>query len=97
MMRRSLPRAIPKRAQLSNATRRTRTPFPAALRAITTTSVMSAPTNPYASAPADAFQLLPESQKAGEAEDALYDAQIKEVEAWWASLSIPSVPLTRSR
>ena len=46
---------------------------------------MSAPTNPYASAPADAFQLLPESQKAGEAEDALYDAQIKEVEAWWSS------------
>lgn len=47
---------------------------------------MSAPAkNPYASSPADAFQLLPESQKAGEAEDALYDAQIKEVEAWWSS------------
>jgi isocitrate lyase len=36
-------------------------------------------------APADSFQLLAESQKAGTAEDALYDAQIKEVEAWWAS------------
>ena len=33
----------------------------------------------------DSFQLLPESQKAGAAEDALYEQQIKEVEAWWAS------------
>lgn len=35
--------------------------------------------------PADSFQLLPESQKPGEAEDALYEQQLKEVEAWWAS------------
>ncbi len=35
--------------------------------------------------PADTFQLLPESRKAGEAEDILYDAQIAEVEAWWQS------------
>lgn len=33
----------------------------------------------------DSFQLLPEAQKAGTAEDALYDQQIKDVEAWWAS------------
>lgn len=33
----------------------------------------------------DAFQLLPEAQKAGAAEDALYESQIKEVEEWWAS------------
>ncbi len=48
---------------------------------------MAAPINPYSAAfsPADSFQVLPESQKAGEAEDALYDAQIKEVEAWWSS------------
>lgn len=48
---------------------------------------MSNPTNMFSSGipAADSFQLLPESQKAGEAEDALYDAQIKEVEAWWAS------------
>lgn len=37
------------------------------------------------SGPADTFQLLPESSKPGAAEDALYDAQIKEVEAWWQS------------
>jgi isocitrate lyase len=35
--------------------------------------------------PSDAFQLLPESQKAGAAEDALYEQQLKDVEAWWAS------------
>lgn len=90
MMRRSLPRAIPKRsiALPSAAGLRRAVAFPAAIRSIATTpSMAAAPTNPYASAsaPADAFQLLPESQKAGEAEDALYDAQIKEVEAWWSS------------
>ncbi|KAE9379918.1 isocitrate lyase and phosphorylmutase [Stipitochalara longipes BDJ] len=42
--------------------------------------------NPISTAlPSDSFQLLPESQKAGAAEDALYDQQIKDVEAWWAS------------
>ncbi|GAO18846.1 hypothetical protein UVI_02059570 [Ustilaginoidea virens] len=49
---------------------------------------MAAPAgNPYSHAvpAADSFQLLPESQKAGEAEDALYEAQVKEVEAWWSS------------
>lgn len=35
--------------------------------------------------PADAFQLLPEAQKPGEAEDALYDATVKEIETWWAT------------
>jgi len=33
----------------------------------------------------DSFQLLPETQKAGPAEDALYERQIKDVEAWWAT------------
>jgi len=33
----------------------------------------------------DAFQLLPESQKSGAAEDALYEWQIKEVQEWWES------------
>lgn len=42
--------------------------------------------NPISAAlPSDSFQLLPESEKAGAAEDALYDQQIKDVEAWWAS------------
>lgn len=39
----------------------------------------------HATQPADAFQLLPESQKPGEAEDRLYEATVHEIEAWWAS------------
>lgn len=35
--------------------------------------------------PSDSFQLLPESSKAGEAEDALFDAQVNAVEEWWKS------------
>ena len=42
--------------------------------------------NPISAAlPSDSFQLLPESEKAGAAEDALYEQQLKDVEAWWAS------------
>jgi isocitrate lyase len=42
--------------------------------------------NPVSSVlPSDAFQLLPEAEKAGPAEDALYEQQLKDVEAWWAS------------
>ena len=35
--------------------------------------------------PTDSFQLLPESQKPGKAEDDIYDEQIKQVKEWWAS------------
>jgi isocitrate lyase len=47
----------------------------------------SSSSNPFSSSvpTADAFQLLPEKLKAGEAEDELYESQIKEVEAWWSS------------
>ena len=37
------------------------------------------------SLPGDSFQLLSSSDKAGAAEDALYEQQIKDVEAWWNS------------
>ncbi|KAM6484762.1 methylisocitrate lyase [Trichoderma sp. SZMC 28011] len=61
-------------------------PRSVAIRAIATTARMAAPTQTIAhAAPADAYQLLPESQKAGQAEDALYEAQVKEIEEWWAS------------
>ncbi|RYP01122.1 hypothetical protein DL763_000359 [Monosporascus cannonballus] len=33
--------------------------------------------------PSDAFQLLPEAEKAGAAEDALYEQQVKDVKSWW--------------
>ena len=35
--------------------------------------------------PSDSFHLLSETEKTGAAEDALYQQQIKDVEAWWAS------------
>ncbi|KAI1392631.1 isocitrate lyase [Hypoxylon trugodes] len=45
------------------------------------------PVNPPVSAtlPSDSFQLLPETQKSGATEDALYEQQIKDVKEWWAS------------
>jgi len=36
-----------------------------------------------ASLPADAYQLLPVERKVGQAEDALFEQQIHDVEEWW--------------
>ncbi|KAK7985598.1 isocitrate lyase family protein [Apiospora saccharicola] len=84
MLRRAVFRA-PRRVA---PTLRTTTAL-AATRAFTSTmSKMSLPSvEPPLSAtlPSDSFQLLPESAKAGAAEDALYEQQVKDVEAWWAS------------
>ncbi|KAK8016763.1 isocitrate lyase [Apiospora rasikravindrae] len=54
---------------------------------ITTGRMSLPPVEPPLSAalPSDSFQLLPESSKTGAAEDALYEQQIKDVEAWWAT------------
>lgn len=68
-----------------------RTSVPSGLRTVAAASARVMPysssANPFSPSipPADSFQLLPESQKAGEAEDALYEAEIKAVEAWWSS------------
>lgn len=35
--------------------------------------------------PSDSFQLLPEAEKAGAAEDALFNEQVEQVKQWWAS------------
>ncbi|QDS70530.1 hypothetical protein FKW77_010322 [Venturia effusa] len=35
--------------------------------------------------PADSFQLLSTEEKQGEAEDALFDTQVRQVKEWWAS------------
>lgn len=35
--------------------------------------------------PADAYQLLPSSEKAGSSEDTLYEQQVQDVKQWWAS------------
>ena len=84
MLRKTIVRPSIRRLRLSAAPRLA----PITVRALATTSRMarSLASNPFAStAPADSFQLLPEAQKAGEAEDQLYDAQVKEVEAWWST------------
>lgn len=83
------------------ASRATPTPFSqSATRLLTTTATRRMASSSSSSAapalplvepplskalPSDAFQLLPEADKAGAAEDALYTAQLKDVEAWWAS------------
>ncbi|KAI1860739.1 uncharacterized protein JN550_011340 [Neoarthrinium moseri] len=85
MLRRALTR-VPRRAALT--TRGTPTAIAIARPLSTTICRMSLPPvqPPVSTAlPSDAFQLLPETEKAGTAEDALYEQQIKEVEAWWAS------------
>ncbi|KAK7962025.1 isocitrate lyase [Apiospora aurea] len=84
MLRRAVFRA-PRRLALT-----LRTPtILAATRAfsITTRNMSLPPVEPPLSAglPSDSFQLLPEASKAGAAEDALYEQQIKDVEAWWAT------------
>ncbi|KAF1916786.1 isocitrate lyase family-domain-containing protein [Ampelomyces quisqualis] len=49
-------------------------------------STLQAVTPPALTAlPGDAFQLLPEASKAGQAEDALFDEQVQAVKHWWAS------------
>ena len=37
------------------------------------------------SLPSDSFQLLPETEKAGDAEDILFQKQVEDVKQWWAS------------
>ncbi|KAF5005768.1 hypothetical protein FDECE_7810 [Fusarium decemcellulare] len=84
MMRRISSRA-PQR--LLSVASKPRGPAPfLAVRALSTSAAARMPTlSTHATQPADAFQLLPESQKPGEAEDRLHEATVKEIEAWWAS------------
>lgn len=35
--------------------------------------------------PADAYQLLPDSEKAGVTEDALFEEQVRQVRKWWST------------
>jgi hypothetical protein len=56
----------------------------------TTRSMVPPPLKPVSppistALPSDAFQLLPESEKAGQSEDALFEQQLKDVEVWWAT------------
>ncbi|KAK4133553.1 isocitrate lyase and phosphorylmutase [Trichocladium antarcticum] len=91
MLRTVIPRVPRRAASVRPLLSFTSSPFPVAsgrLLSTTATARMALPPvePPISSAfPAESFQLLPETQKAGAAEDALLQQQIKEVEAWWAS------------
>ena len=80
-MLRSIPRQLPR--QLARAT----TPSRLALRSFTCGYPRMAPLQPPISTtlPADAYQLLSTQEKAGEAEDALFEQQIQDVKSWWSS------------
>lgn len=91
-MLRSIPRHIPRRATpvrssvfLAKSSARASQRFFSATVASRMASLP--PVSPPVSTalPSDSFQLLPEAEKAGAAEDALYEQQLKDVEAWWAS------------
>ncbi|KAK1487667.1 isocitrate lyase [Colletotrichum tamarilloi] len=86
MMRRAAARAVTRRVPLISPSS-----TPAAAAAVRyfsiTRRMAQTPKNLFSASapPSDNFQLLAESKKAGTAEDELYEAQIKEVEAWWQS------------
>jgi isocitrate/methylisocitrate lyase len=53
---------------------------------MTADKILQPPSSPLSTVlPSDSFQLLPESSKAGAAEDVLFDAQVKELEDRWKS------------
>ncbi|KAJ5952949.1 Isocitrate lyase/phosphorylmutase [Penicillium vulpinum] len=74
---RRLPRRVP---VVSTVSSRSLRPFTCGYTRMT-------PVQPPVSTtlPSDAYQLLSTQEKAGEAEDALYDQQIRDVESWWNS------------
>ncbi|KAJ6014418.1 mitochondrial 2-methylisocitrate lyase [Penicillium herquei] len=81
-MLRSIPRRIPHRLPLRT------TPSRLTLRSFTCAYPrMSAPIQRPVSTtlPSDAFQLLSSSEKVGAAEDALFEQQVRDVQAWWES------------
>ena len=81
-MLRRIASSVPRRVVARTSSRQTRSFSITAQRM----SALKPLENPIsATLPSDSFQLLPESQKAGAAEDALYEQQLKDVEAWWAS------------
>ncbi|KAL4977938.1 mitochondrial Methylisocitrate lyase [Aspergillus desertorum] len=92
MMLRSICRRAPRRLPTFTATATAGGPSRLALRPFTCGYLRMSPPSlppvqpPVSSAlPSDSYQLLSTDDKAGDAEDALYEQQIKDVEAWWNS------------
>lgn len=85
-MLRSIPRRVPR--QVLRQTSIAPTPSRLALRSFTCGYPrMSPPVQPPVSTtlPADAYQLLSTEEKAGSSEDALFEQQVRDVQAWWDS------------
>lgn len=89
-MLRRLSASVPKRAtsRLSTSTRAPAYPGSLRLLSSTTRSMASLPavSPPITSSlPSDSFHVLPEQDKTGPPEDALYQQQIRDVEEWWST------------
>lgn len=92
MLRTIIPR-VPRRAALARSLSaanlssvRTNTIRPLSTTSAARMASLPTVTPPISTAfPSESFQLLSEAEKAGAAEDALLQQQIKDVEAWWAS------------
>ena len=89
-MFRSVPRRIPRRLPTLSST--AGSPSHLAVRSFTcgyprmSSSPLPTVEPPVSTTlPSDSFQLLSTAEKSGSAEDALYEQQIKDVEAWWKS------------
>ncbi|KAL2830277.1 isocitrate lyase [Aspergillus cavernicola] len=90
MMLRSVPRRLPRRFPplswtAGGPSRLALRPFTCGYLRMLPSSLP--PVQPPVSTilPGDSYQLLSNADKAGAAEDALYEQQIKDVEAWWSS------------
>ena len=89
-MLRSVSRRIPRRFPTLSSTagspsRFARRPFTCAYPRMTSSSLPSVEPPVSTALPGDSYQLLSTADKAGAAEDALYEQQIRDVEAWWNS------------
>lgn len=82
-MLRRVASAVPRKAVAASSARLLTRSFAISAQRMSSLKPLDHPVS--TTLPSDSFQLLPESEKAGAAEDALYEQQIKTVESWWAS------------
>ncbi|KAL2157919.1 hypothetical protein VTH06DRAFT_4974 [Thermothelomyces fergusii] len=96
MLRATIPRVVPRRTAsllrslpLPAAAASVSVPVTGSRRLISASSRMASlpPVDPsvLSAMLSTSYQLLPEVQKGGMAEDALHEQQVREVEAWWAT------------
>ncbi|KAL3473510.1 isocitrate lyase [Aspergillus californicus] len=87
-MLRTIPRRIPRRLPSSTAggpSRLTSRPFTCGYLRMSPSYLPPVQPPVSTALPSDSYQLLSTTDKTGAAEDALYEQQIQEVEAWWNS------------